>query len=281
MNEGAKMWPLSLRLIHWISAALVIAALGLGTTMVWFVDDPAARFGLTQTHKSIGVTVLALTMLRLCLRILTSAPGAEPIALSRPLLQLAAKTAHLFLYVLLVTLPLSGWLMATTTPVRIPTRIFGLFDLPYPLSPDLAVFRFFHAVHVVAAILLAGLVVLHVAAALIHALCWRDRTLRRMGMDRPKRSALVHPPPRRDEGHQADERRLSSSEVSGPSSFSSPRPWALAAAIHPLTRRAREPAPNAFQRGPQVDLLLPTVCERGRECVVPLCPSATPSAIKK
>ena len=80
MNDGAGMWPLPLRLIHWISAALVIGALGLGTTMVWFVDDPAARFDLTQTHKSIGITVLALTMLRLCLRIATTAPRPEPIA---------------------------------------------------------------------------------------------------------------------------------------------------------------------------------------------------------
>ena len=172
------MWPLPLRLIHWISAVLVIAALGLGTYMVWFVDDPAARFDLTQTHKSIGITVLALTMLRLCLRIRTTAPTPEPIA---PFLMQAAKAAHLSLYALLVLLPLSGWLMASTTPVRIPTRVFGLFDLPYPLAPDLSAFRFFHAVHVVAAILLAGLIVLHVAAALVHAFCWRDRTMRRMG----------------------------------------------------------------------------------------------------
>jgi cytochrome b561 len=93
----------------------------------------------------------------------------------------AAKVAHFGLYVLLVLLPLSGWLMASTTPVRIPTRVFGAFELPYPLGPDLPAFRFFHAVHVMAAILLAALVVLHVAAALVHALYWRDRTLRRMG----------------------------------------------------------------------------------------------------
>jgi cytochrome b561 len=179
MNDGATMWPLPLRLIHWISAALVISALGLGAYMVWFVDDPAARFDLTQTHKSIGITVLALTMLRLCLRIRTSAPSPEPIA---PFLMRAATATHLGLYALLVLLPLSGFLMATTTPVRIPTRVFGLFDLPYPLGPDLAIFRFSHTVHVAAAILLAGLVVLHVAAALVHAWCWRDRTMRRMGV---------------------------------------------------------------------------------------------------
>ena len=137
MNDGATMWPLPLRLIHWVSAALVIAALGLGTFMVWFVDDPAARFDLTQTHKSIGITVLALTLLRLCLRIRTTAPRPEPIA---PFLMRAATATHLVLYALLVLLPLSGFLMATTTPVRIPTRLFGLFDLPYPLGPDLVIF---------------------------------------------------------------------------------------------------------------------------------------------
>src|SRR4051812_15047657 len=179
MNDGAAIWPLPLRLIHWVSAALVIAALGLGTTMVWFVDDPAARFDLTQTHKSIGITVLALTTLRLCLRVAASAPRPEPVA---PFLMQAAMATHLALYALLVLLPLSGWLMASTTPVRIPTRVFGLFDLPYPLGSDLAIFRMSHAVHVVAAILLAGLLVLHITAALVHALRWRDRTLRRMGV---------------------------------------------------------------------------------------------------
>src|SRR5713226_1479407 len=76
MDESASGWPLSLRLLHWASAAVVLAALGLGATMVQLVHDPAARFELTQTHKSIGVAVLALTAVRLCRRILTA--GAQP-----------------------------------------------------------------------------------------------------------------------------------------------------------------------------------------------------------
>jgi cytochrome b561 len=75
---------------------------------------------------------------------------------------------------------LSGWLMATTTPVRVPTFVFGLVELPYPLSPDLATYRIAHTIHVVSAIFLALLIVLHVAAAIIHAFVWRDRTLARM-----------------------------------------------------------------------------------------------------
>jgi len=109
MNEVADGWPLSLRLAHWLTAALVLTALGLGTSMVLLVHNPATRFELTQTHKSIGIAILALTVLRRGLRRLTRVPKPEPAA--RPLL-LAAKAAHVALYALLT---LSGWLMATTT----------------------------------------------------------------------------------------------------------------------------------------------------------------------
>jgi cytochrome b561 len=162
-SKGA--WPRALRLLHWASAMLVVGALGLGAYMVQVVEDPAERFDLTQTHKTIGVAVLALTAARLCLRVLATAPryGCAP-------LLLAAKATHANLYALLLLLPASGWLMATTTPVRVPTVVLGLFTLPYPLAPDLAMYRVAHAVHVTAAVSLTLLVLLHGAAALAHAL---------------------------------------------------------------------------------------------------------------
>lgn len=176
-DDVAAAWPLSLRLVHWASAALVIGTLGFGVYMVQLVHDPARRFELTQTHKGIGIVVLALTVVRLVLRILTVAPKPEPAA---PSLLMAAGTVHVALYALLLAMPLSGWLMATTTPVRVPTVVLGLFELPYPLAPDLAAYRIAHAIHVSLAIALAALIALHVAAALAHALLWRDRTLARM-----------------------------------------------------------------------------------------------------
>jgi cytochrome b561 len=175
MRERAmreRTWPRALRLLHWASAVLVVAALGLGAYMVQLVEDPAERFDLTQTHKTIGVVVLALTVLRLCLRALATAPQRELAPL------LAAKAMHAGLYALLLLLPLSGWQMATTTPVRVPTVVFGLVALPYPLAPDLAMYRLAHAIHLTAAIALAVLVLLHGAAALAHAL-YRRRSFRR------------------------------------------------------------------------------------------------------
>jgi cytochrome b561 len=53
MSEVATIWPLSIRLTHWLNAALVVGALALGAIMVFFVHDAATRFDLTETHKSI------------------------------------------------------------------------------------------------------------------------------------------------------------------------------------------------------------------------------------
>ena len=180
MNEEAA-WPPALRIMHWAIAALVPGALLLGVTMVQVVHDPGERFELTQTHKSIGVAILGLALVRLCLRIRATAPVPEPAA---PLRIIAAKAVHIALYVLLLAMPLSGWLMASTTPVRVPTSLFALFDLPYPLAPEFGTYRFAHGVHVASAISLASLIALHVAATLVHSLVWRDHTLRRMWPER-------------------------------------------------------------------------------------------------
>jgi cytochrome b561 len=183
----AAAWPLTLRLIHWASAVLIIGTLVLGAWMVLAVEDPARQFDLTQTHKSLGVTVLALTAVRLCVRLLTVSPKPPPLA---PRLLLAATAMQVSLYVLLLLLPLSGWLMVTTTPIRIPTAVFGLFQLPYPLAPNLPAYRFAHAIHAAAAIALAAFVVLHSAAALVHALWWHDRILARIWFRRPEKNIV-------------------------------------------------------------------------------------------
>jgi cytochrome b561 len=177
MNEPAPVWPRSVRLLHWVSAALVLLLLALGVCMVQLVGDAAMRFELTQTHKSIGIAVLALTLVRLCVRIGADAPAPGPAPRS---LRIAAAATHACLYILLLAMPLSGWLMTTTTPVRVPTWVFGLFELPYPLAPDMTAYRLARSIHAGSAVALASLVVLHVAAALAHAFVRRDRIFARM-----------------------------------------------------------------------------------------------------
>ena len=139
--------------------------------MVLAVHNAATRFDLTQTHKSIGVSVLVLTLLRLGMRCFFRAPKLEPTARS---VVIVGRARHIGLHVLLLLLPFSGWLMVTSTPLRVPTIVFGLFELPYPFAPDIERFRLAHAAHFTLAIALSTLIVLHGAAAFVHA--WAGAT---------------------------------------------------------------------------------------------------------
>jgi cytochrome b561 len=177
MNKAAAAWPPALRIAHWLSATLVIALLLLGAIMVFAVSDSARRFELTQIHKPLGIAVLVLTVARLCCRLCMTAPK---IAETSELTALAARTSHLTLYLLLLLMPLSGWLMVTSTPIRIPVTLFGLVDLPFPLPPNLAAYQAARTTHLVLSIALAMTVVVHTGAALVHQLVWRDGTLARM-----------------------------------------------------------------------------------------------------
>jgi cytochrome b561 len=177
MNEPAVSWPLAIRIAHWLSAALVLSLLVLGAVMVLAVADPARRFELTQIHKPLGILALVLAGARLCCRLCLPAPKAVPACRSTAP---AAKAAHLALYLLLFLVPLSGWLMVTSTPIRIPVSLFGFLDLPFPLAPDLATYQAARTTHLVLSIALALLVVVHMGAAMVHQFLWRDGTLARM-----------------------------------------------------------------------------------------------------
>jgi cytochrome b561 len=177
MNESAATWPPALRIAHWLSAALVISLLLLGAVMVFAITDSARRFELTQIHKSLGIVALILTVVRLCCRLWVVAPKTVQ---TSGLTRLAAKASHLTLYLLLLLMPLSGWLMVTSTPIRIPITLFGLIDLPFPLPPNLAAYQTARTTHLLLSIALALMVVVHTGAALVHQLVWRDGTLARM-----------------------------------------------------------------------------------------------------
>jgi cytochrome b561 len=170
-------WLWGVRLFHWLSAALIIAMLALGTAMVR-LEDAGLRFDLYQMHKAFGITVLALTVLRSAVRLVLARRGPP---LTGPAWQrLAASATHGALYVLIFAVGLSGWIMASATPLPIPTSIFGLFDLPSLVARDLATYKLAKAAHGWLTTVLACLVLLHVAAALKHQFWDRDDVLARM-----------------------------------------------------------------------------------------------------
>lgn len=168
--------------LHWLIALAIIAMLVLGSLMTDLPNSPQ-KFELYQLHKSVGMTILVASLLRLGWRLTNPPPPLPP---SVPRLEaMAARTAHALFYVLMIGLPLSGWMMVSASTLNIPTRIFGLVELPHlPWLATLAnkkpVEDALKEVHEMAGWAMVALLLLHVAAALRHHLLLKDDILRRM-----------------------------------------------------------------------------------------------------
>ena len=116
-TRDAWGWPA--RLIHWIMALLVIGMLAFGFYLTnGFNPGDPAKLGLVQQHKSFGFTVFALACLRLVWRAMNPTPKL-PDGMNR-LERTAARASHIALYMLMVALPISGWLMASASPFNNP-----------------------------------------------------------------------------------------------------------------------------------------------------------------
>ena len=165
-------------LLHWLVALLIIANVALALTVDWFPD--ALVRPVIDTHKSIGITVLGLALLRVLWRLSHRPP---PLPRSVPHRErVAAHAAHLALYGLILGLPLSGWIhdSAFAQAAAHPLYLFGL--VPWPrIAPIMAlapaakahVHTVWYAVHRALAYALYALLALHVLGALKHQ--WLDR----------------------------------------------------------------------------------------------------------
>jgi cytochrome b561 len=177
--SGAR-WPLSMRLYHWVSAAAILTLLALGFVMVNLVEAPGRRFDLYQLHKSLGLFVLALTLVRMVWRLARRAPA--PIATMPRWQERAARTMHRALYGLILALGLAGYAMVSTSPLPLPVALPFGGHAPNLLAPDAGLSEGFKKVHHVLAAILALCIAGHVAAALKHHLVDRDDALRRMAL---------------------------------------------------------------------------------------------------
>ena len=160
--------------LHWLVAIAVLGLFGLG---LWMVElsyyDPWYKRG-PELHKSIGVLLFALMLVRLLWRYANARPRPEGSALEQGL----ASIVHSLLYALLLLLMISGYLISTADGRAI--EVFNWFSVPATLSDlpqqeDVA-----GVVHQWLAYGLVGLTALHALAALKHHFINRDRTLKRM-----------------------------------------------------------------------------------------------------
>ena len=166
---------------HWSIAALILFAFGLGLYMT-SLEEGFEQFQLYQLHKSIGITVLLLAVLRGLWRLMNPHPPLPPgmPAWERWL----AHFSHYGLYVFMLAVPFIGWAMVSVSPLEIPTFLYN--ELPWPHLPlgfiadREAAEGAFSEAHELMAFTLIFLFCLHVAGALKHHFIARDDVLRRM-----------------------------------------------------------------------------------------------------
>ena len=177
MNHDGRFGGIA-KSFHWLMAALVMALWILGYYMVGQTQDLLAQYELYQLHKSFGFVVFGLALLRLAWRTIDPPPPL-PATMNR-LHRTGAHLSHLAFYVLLLGLPVTGFLMSAASPLGIPTVIFETIRVPHPIGPSAAVYAFFRTTHYVLAMTLAAVLAVHALAALHHHFVEKDRVMMRM-----------------------------------------------------------------------------------------------------
>lgn len=161
--------------LHWLMALGLPATFALGYYMVDLPFSPA-KLQFYSWHKWAGITLFLLALLRLGWRL--SHPAPAPVAGMPAWQRLAAEGTHHALYLLMLAIPLSGWLMSSAKGV--PTVYFGLLRLPDLVQRNVELGNALAWLHGSLNLALAALVTLHAAAAIKHHLIDRDDTLARM-----------------------------------------------------------------------------------------------------
>ncbi|NOX94709.1 MAG: hypothetical protein GXP04_06305 [Alphaproteobacteria bacterium] len=168
--------------LHWTIALVILGQIASGLYMHNLPNTSSIKFDMFQLHKSFGLSVLALSLLRLAWRF-THKPPTLPVAMPG-WQKLAARMTHIGFYVLMIATPLAGLAMVSVSPLDIPTKLFGVVPVPhFPLlgiedregAEDIL-----KEVHEYLAFGILGLLALHVGAALKHGLINRDGVLRSM-----------------------------------------------------------------------------------------------------
>jgi cytochrome b561 len=168
-------WGAPAKLLHWGVALLVFVQFGLGWAAASWRMSPI-KVDLFVWHKSTGMLILLLMLARIGWRSLNAAPTLP--AGMGSLERRAARASHLLLYLVLLVMPLTGWII--NSAANIPFRIFWLIPLPAIVQPDKVLADATARVHLALFIVLALLLVVHIGAALRHHFIKHNDVLTRM-----------------------------------------------------------------------------------------------------
>lgn len=180
-KNTAERWGNIARILHWTIAVLILALIAVGSIMTDLPNTPE-KFQIYTWHKSVGLLVLALVVCRIVWRLGSRKPAEIK---SIPLfMRAAAEVTHWALYVLMLAIPLSGWLSHSYG--GFPLQLFGISGLNVPrlvtVAPDVGhdLAENMGEIHGTLAWLLLAVVVLHAGAAFYHHFVRKDPVLARM-----------------------------------------------------------------------------------------------------
>ena len=176
LKSDRDHWGSLAKFFHWTIVLLLLVQGTLGLVMVNLPKRPNAIPYFTF-HKSLGLTIFALALLRLAWKWFDKRPD-EPSTMP-PSQVVAAKLGHALLYILLFLVPLSGWWFDSVEGLR-PLYFWGLFDVPHLGAPDPDLKKFAAGVHEYLFWALVVVAAGHVIAALYHQFVVRDGVLARM-----------------------------------------------------------------------------------------------------
>lgn len=175
LRNGAARFGWPTRALHWLMAVLILGALPLGIYLSE-IEPSLSTLWLFGLHKTVGITILSLAVLRVLWHRLSPPPA--PIGGVPAWQAAAARWTHRALYALMFAVPLSGWFASSATGID--TVIFGRWTLPRIAPVSEAWEEAGFEVHEALTTLLIAVIALHVAGAVHRAAVRRDRTLRRM-----------------------------------------------------------------------------------------------------
>ena len=167
MNDIRRQFTPLQRALHWVMAFCILAMLFIGVGMVSTIKPDYLT--LVSIHKPLGIVILVLAVLRLIVRWRYGAPPL-PSGMPEPM-KLAARLSHVLFYLLMIAMPLIGWAMLSAADY--PAVVAGI-QLPAILPPNPEVHSVLWNAHRLLAFCFFALILLHLAAALFHALVRRD-----------------------------------------------------------------------------------------------------------
>ena len=172
LRSDDRHWGAIAKALHWL---LALAIIGNGIFGLLMVPPTLAKVNIFALHKSIGLTILALVLLRLAWRLFDRRPPDAPAPRWQ---QLAARAVHALLYLIILAIPLSGWWFNSAR--GFPLQWFKLFNLPALTDKNDAMAHLAVSVHETLFWILLAVLIAHVGAALKHHVFDNDNVLRRM-----------------------------------------------------------------------------------------------------